>query len=135
MGVPPSSTIIAHSPPRPAGTLQSKPDHARGAALNRVVVTGLGCITPIGNTVSDFRTSLFNGTTGIAPFPPYPEAPAREADDKTQGLRFTQSAAVKNFDPRQHLDSGIITATDRTTKFAIVAARQAALESQLEGLR
>jgi len=99
--------------------------------LNRVVVTGLGCITPIGNSVPDFRTSLFAGTSGIAPFPPYPEAPAREAHDKTQGLRFTQSAAVKNFNPGQHLDSGIITATDRTTQFAIVAARQAAAESQL----
>jgi nodulation protein E len=93
--------------------------------LNRVVVTGLGCITPIGNSVAEFRASLFNGTTGIAPFPPYPEAPG-----ETQGLRFTQSAAVKNFDPRAHLDSGIITATDRTTQFAIVAARQAALESR-----
>jgi nodulation protein E len=94
--------------------------------VNRVVVTGLGCITPIGNSVADFRTSLFNGTTGIAAFPPYPEAPGQ-----TQGLRFTQSAAVKNFDPREHLDSGIVVATDRTTQFAIVAARQAALESQL----
>jgi nodulation protein E len=99
--------------------------------LNRVVVTGLGCITPIGNSVPDFRTSLFAGTTGIAPFPPYPEAPVRGADDKTQGLRFTQSAAVKGFDPSQHLDSGIITATDRTTQFAIVAARQAVVGSQL----
>lgn len=99
--------------------------------MNRVVVTGLGCITPIGNSVADFRTSLFAGATGIAPFPPYPEAPAREAHDKTQGLRFTQSAAVKNFDPRDYLDSGIVTATDRTTHFAIVAARQAATESQL----
>jgi nodulation protein E len=95
--------------------------------VNRVVVTGLGCITPIGNTVEDFRNSLFAGQTGIAPFPPYPEAPGGE----NQGLRFTQSAAVKNFDPRQHLESGIITATDRTTHFAIVAARQAAAESQL----
>jgi nodulation protein E len=93
--------------------------------LNRVVVTGLGCITPIGNSVAEFRASLFNGTTGIAPFPRYPEAPG-----ETQGLRFTQSAAVKDFDPRVHLDSGIITATDRTTQFAIVAARQAALESR-----
>jgi nodulation protein E len=99
--------------------------------LNRVVVTGLGCITPIGNSIADFRTSLFNGATGIAPFPPYPEAPVREANDKAQGLRFTQSAAVKNFDPSQHFDSGIALATDRTTQFAIVAARQAALESQL----
>jgi nodulation protein E len=95
--------------------------------VNRVVVTGLGCITPIGNTVEEFRTSLFAGQTGIASFPPYPEAPGGQS----QGLRFTQSAAVKNFDPRQHLESGIITATDRTTHFAIVAARQAAAESQL----
>jgi len=99
--------------------------------VNRVVVTGLGCITPIGNTVADFRTSLFAGATGIAPFPPYPEAPAREAHDKSQGLRFTQTAAVKNFDASQHLDSGVITATDRTVHFAVVAARQAAAESQL----
>jgi nodulation protein E len=94
--------------------------------VNRVVVTGLGCITPIGNSVPDFQSSLFAGATGIAPFPPYPEAPS-----PTQGLRFTQTAAVKNFDPLQHLDSGIVTATDRTTHFAIVAARQAALDSQL----
>ncbi len=94
--------------------------------MNRVVVTGLGCITPIGNTVSTFRDSLFSGRTGIEPFPPYPEAPG-----PTQGLRFTQSARVKDFDPRQHLDSGIVAATDRTTHLAIVAARQAAAESQL----
>jgi nodulation protein E len=94
--------------------------------VNRVVVTGLGCITPIGNSVPEFRTALFAGNTGIAPFPPYPEAPG-----ETQGLRFTQSAAVRNFDPREHLESGIVTATDRTTQFAIVAARQAAIESQL----
>jgi nodulation protein E len=92
--------------------------------VNRVVVTGLGCITPIGNTIEDFRTSLFTGSTGIAPFPPYPEAPG-----PTQGLRFTQTAAVKNFDPAEHLASGIIAATDRTAHFAIVAARQAAQQS------
>jgi nodulation protein E len=94
--------------------------------LNRVVVTGLGCITPIGNTVEEFRTSLFNGATGIAPFPPYPEAPG-----ETQGLRFTRSAYVKDFDARQHLDSGVVISSDRTTHFAIVAARQAVAESQI----
>ena len=92
--------------------------------MNRVVVTGLGCITPIGNTIEAFRTSLFTGATGIAPFPPYPEAPG-----PTPGLRFTQTAAVKDFDPAEHLSSGIIAATDRTAHFAIVAARQAAQQS------
>ena len=110
---------------RPAGQSTIRPA-PKGKALNRVVVTGLGCVTPIGNTVADFRTSLFAGLTGIAAFPPYPEAPG-----ETQGLRFTRSAFVKDFDPLQHLDSGVTTATDRTTHFAIVAARQAALESQL----
>src|SRR5271170_5589559 len=73
--------------PNPRKNLQLS-EHQYGEEVNRVVVTGLGCITPIGNTVADFRTSLFSGATGIAPFPPYPEAPAREAHDKTQGLRF-----------------------------------------------
>jgi 3-oxoacyl-[acyl-carrier-protein] synthase II/nodulation protein E len=94
--------------------------------VNRVVVTGLGCVTPIGSTVEEFRTALFAGATGIEPFPPYPEAPG-----ETQGLRFTQSARVKNFDPRQHLESGTVVSTDRTTQFAIVAARQAAEHSNL----
>ena len=94
--------------------------------MNRVVVTGLGCVTPIGSTVEEFRTALFTGATGIEPFPPYPEAPG-----ETQGLRFTQSARVKNFDPRQHLESGTVVSTDRTTQFAIVAARQAAQHSNL----
>jgi nodulation protein E len=94
--------------------------------VNRVVVTGLGCVTPIGNNVETFRRSLFTGTTGIAPFPPYPEAPG-----PTQGLRFTRTGYIKDFDPAQHLPSGTITATDRTTQLAIVAARQAATEAQL----
>lgn len=94
--------------------------------MNRVVVTGLGCVTPIGSTVEDFRASLFAGETGIAPFPPFPEAPG-----ETQGLRFTQSARVKDFDPSPHLESGVIVSTDRTTQFAIVAARQAAQQSNL----
>jgi len=94
--------------------------------VNRVVVTGLGCVTPIGSTVEEFRTALFAGATGIEPFPPYPEAPG-----ETQGLRFTQSARVKNFAPRQHLESSTVVSTDRTTQFAIVAARQAAQHSNL----
>jgi len=94
--------------------------------VHRVVITGLGCITPIGNDVDSFRTSLFAGATGIAAFHAYPEAPG-----PTQGLRFTRTAAVKDFDPRQHLDSGVVVSTDRTTQFAILAARQAAQHSNL----
>ena len=94
--------------------------------MHRVVVTGLGCVTPIGSSIDEFRSALFSGTSGIAPFPSFAEAPG-----PTQGLRFTQSAAIPSFDPDQHLASGVIAATNRTAQLAIVAARQAAQQAQL----
>jgi 3-oxoacyl-[acyl-carrier-protein] synthase II/nodulation protein E len=93
--------------------------------VHRVVVTGLGCVTPIGSTVDDFRTSLFSCATGIAPIESIPEA------NGPSGLRFTQMAQVRDFDPAAHLSSGTIAATDRTAQFALVAAKQAAQQSQL----
>jgi nodulation protein E len=92
--------------------------------VRRVVVTGLGCVTPIGSTVDDFRSALHSGTTGIAPFTSLRDIP------EPLGLRFTQMAQVLEFDPHAHLPSGTIAASDRTSQFALVAARQAAEQSQ-----
>jgi nodulation protein E len=94
--------------------------------VNRVVITGLGCVTPIGSTVADFRESLFAGTTGISPITGVPDAP-----DGNPGVRYTQAAQIFDFDPAQHLESGIATATNRNAQFAIVAARQAAQQAKL----
>ena len=94
--------------------------------MNRVVITGLGCITPIGSTVSAFQDSLFAGNAGI-----YPIANVEDAPDGNPGVRYTQAAQVLDFDPTQHLTSGIISACNRNTQFAIVAARQAAEQSQV----
>jgi 3-oxoacyl-[acyl-carrier-protein] synthase II/nodulation protein E len=94
--------------------------------VNRVVITGLGCITPIGSTISAFRESLFAGKTGISPITGVEDAP-----DGNPGVRFTQSATVLDFDATQHLDSGIIAASNRNAQFAIVAARQAAQQADL----
>ncbi|HTH54123.1 MAG TPA: beta-ketoacyl-[acyl-carrier-protein] synthase family protein [Edaphobacter sp.] len=94
--------------------------------MNRVVITGLGCVTPIGSTVADFRESLFAGTTGISPITGVPDAP-----DGNPGVRYTQAAQIFDFDPAQHLESGIATATNRNAQFAIVAARQAAQQAKL----
>ena len=90
--------------------------------MKRVVVTGLGCVTPIGNTVEAFRESLFAGRTGIAPFDPGALAPH---------LRFKTIAQVKDFNPSEHFTSGIIGSTESGSEFGIVAARQAAAESGL----
>jgi 3-oxoacyl-[acyl-carrier-protein] synthase II/nodulation protein E len=95
--------------------------------LKRVVVTGLGCVTPIGNTTDEFRKALFAGRSGISPFEP--NFPGALSPDP--GLRFKQSALVKYFDPRDHISSGVIAATDPGALFGMVAARQAAHESHL----
>jgi nodulation protein E len=94
--------------------------------LKRVVITGLGCITPIGLTVPAFEDSLFSGHSGIAPFGLLPEA-----IEGSNGLRFNQMASITDFDPDQHLSSGVVGATNRTAQYAIVAARQAASQSGL----
>ena len=97
----------------------------------RVAVTGLGCITPIGNTVADFRDSLYAGRTGIAPF----DRNFPGALDPDSGLRFKATALVKNFDPVNHpaqkLASGVMVASDTSAQFGIVAARQAVEHSGL----
>ena len=99
--------------------------------MNRVVVTGLGCVTPIGNTVAAFRESMYAGRTGIAPFDPS----FLGALSPDPGLRFKTTGKVKNFDPihnpAQHLTSGVIVSSDTSAQFGIVAARQAAAESAL----
>lgn len=94
--------------------------------MNRVVITGLGCVTPIGSSVSSFKEALFSGTTGIAPIRDVPDAPNGDP-----GVRYSQAAQIFDFDPAQHLDSGVVAATNRNTHFGIVAARQAAQQSGL----
>jgi nodulation protein E len=99
--------------------------------VKRVVVTGLGCVTPIGNSVEEFRESMYAGRTGIAPFDTnFPGALSPDS-----GLRFKTTGKVKGFDPtrnpEQHLTSGVIISADTSAQFGIIAARQAAAESAL----
>jgi len=95
--------------------------------VKRVVITGLGCVTPIGNTVESFRASLYTGRSGIADF----DTAFPGALSPDPGLRFRTTARVKDFDPERHLTTGMIASTDSGAQFAIVAARQAAAESGL----
>jgi nodulation protein E len=82
---------------------------------HRVVVTGWGVVSPVGNTATSFWSSLTQGVCGIADATLIP----------TDQLRKKVVAEVKNFDPHQHFDDSQITQLDRVSQFAVVAARQA----------
>ncbi len=95
--------------------------------MKRVVITGLGCVTPIGNSVPAFSAAMYAGRTGITPFDPH--FPGALGPDS--GLRFSRTARVQGFDPMQHLTSGVASMTDPGGQFAIVSAREAAAQSGL----
>lgn len=81
----------------------------------RVVITGMGCVTPIGTGVSTFKESLMNGVGGAAPITLF--------DTTDYSVQF--AAEVKNFDPTLYLDKREAKKMDRFTQFAAVAAYQA----------
>jgi 3-oxoacyl-[acyl-carrier-protein] synthase II/nodulation protein E len=100
--------------------------------MKRVAVTGLGCITPIGNTVEAFRDSLYAGRSGIAPFDLSTMPGALSPDP---GIRFKTTAKVKGFSPTQNpdqrLSSGFILTSELGAQFGIISARQAVAQSGL----
>jgi 3-oxoacyl-[acyl-carrier-protein] synthase II/nodulation protein E len=100
--------------------------------VKRVVVTGLGCVTPIGNTVEEFRESLYAGRTGIAPFD-LSSMPGALSPDPS--VRFKTSGKVKNFNPTQNpdqrLSSGFMLTSELGAQFGIIAARQAVAHSSV----
>lgn len=85
----------------------------------RVVVTGLGAITPLGNNAADTWNGLASGRNGIGPITLF----------DTEGYKARLGAEVKGFDPRDYMDVNETLRTDRYTQFAIAAAEQAVEDS------
>ncbi|MEI9811000.1 MAG: beta-ketoacyl-ACP synthase II [Bacteroidota bacterium] len=89
--------------------------------LKRVVVTGMGALTPLGNSIDDYWNGLINGVSG--------------ADMITQfnasKFRTRFACEVKNFDPVQYLDRKEARKIDRFTQFALVASDQAMIDAGL----
>ena len=81
----------------------------------RVVVTGMGAITPIGNDVETFWNSLKNGTVGIGPITTF----------DTADFKAKLAAQVKDFDPKQYMDNKAARRMERFSQFAVAAAREA----------
>lgn len=89
----------------------------------RVVVTGLGAVTPLGNTVADTWEGLKTGRNGIAPITLFDTAP----------FKAKLAAEVKGFDPKDYLEVNDVLRTDRYARFAVAAAQQAVQDSGVEG--
>ncbi len=86
-----------------------------GKCGHRVVVTGLGCVTPIGENVDDFWHSLREGRCGIGPITKVPR----------DGLGIRIAAEVKHFDAERHFDRRQLKLLDPFAQYAVVAAREA----------
>jgi 3-oxoacyl-[acyl-carrier-protein] synthase II len=88
----------------------------------RVVVTGLGALTPIGNDVPTFWESLVNGVSGAGPI----------THIDTTKFKTQFACEVKNFNPLDHFDRKEVRKHDLFSIYAIVAARQAVKDANID---
>ncbi len=86
----------------------------------RVVITGLGAITPIGNTLSDYWDGLISGRNGIAPITLF--------DASRHGCRI--AGEVKGFDPHDYMERKEAKRMDRFAQLAVAASKQALADAQ-----
>jgi 3-oxoacyl-[acyl-carrier-protein] synthase II len=89
--------------------------------MKKVVVTGMGIISPIGNSIEDFCTSLKEGKSGIGPISCF----------DTTGFDVTIAGEVKDFDPSLWIDKKEARKMSRFTQFAAAAATQALFDADL----
>ena len=81
----------------------------------RVVVTGMGAITPIGNSVEEFWNGVKAGQIGFAPITYF----------DTTDYKCKLAAEVKNFDPSQYMDKKAARRMEQFCQFAVAAAKEA----------
>lgn len=89
--------------------------------LKRVVVTGLGALTPIGNNISEYWNSLLAGVSGAGPITRF----------DASKLKTHFACEVKGFQPADHFDRKEARKYDLYSQFAIVAAREAIKDANL----
>ena len=89
--------------------------------LKRVVITGLGALTPIGNTVDEYWESLINGKSGAAPI--------KQFDASLFKTKF--ACEIKDFDINDHLDRKEARKLDQFSQYAMVSSSEAMVDSGL----
>jgi 3-oxoacyl-[acyl-carrier-protein] synthase II len=91
--------------------------------LKRVVITGIGALTPIGNSTSDYWAALLNGVPGAGPITLF--------DASKFKTRF--ACELKGFDPLQYLDRKESRKVDRYTQIALAASDEAVRDAGITG--
>ncbi len=94
---------------------------AFGANKRRVVVTGMGVITPLGNTVQEYWQALMNGKSGAGPITLF--------DASIYDTRF--ACEVKGFDPLKYMDRKLAQRADLFTLYGLAACQDAIKDSEL----
>ena len=87
--------------------------------LKRVVVTGLGALTPLGNNVNDFWNSLIDGKSGVDNITYF--------DTTEFDTKF--AAELKGFDPLNYMDRKLAQRVDPFTQYAMIATDMAVADS------
>lgn len=88
----------------------------------RVVITGMGAVTPIGNNVEDFWANIKKGTVGIGPITKF----------DTSDYKAHLAAEVKDFDPLQYMDKKSARRMEDFSQYAVVAAKEAMEDAGLD---
>ncbi|MBR5672399.1 MAG: beta-ketoacyl-[Spirochaetales bacterium] len=91
--------------------------------MKRVVVTGMGCITPVGNDIPTFWSSIVAGKNGIGPI----------ARFDTTDFKAKLAAEVKDFDPNLYMEKAEIRKSDLFAQYGMAAAYQAVQDSGILG--
>ncbi|WP_291868228.1 beta-ketoacyl-ACP synthase II [Maribacter sp.] len=90
--------------------------------LKRVVVTGLGALTPIGNNIEEYWNALIAGKSGAAPVTYY----------DTEKFKTKFACELKNYNPLDHFDRKEARKLDKFAQYALIASDEAILDSGLD---
>ncbi len=90
--------------------------------MNRVVVTGLGALTPIGNNIKEYLDGLQNGVSGANPITYF---------DASQ-FKTQFACELKNFDPEQFIDPREVRRLDKFSVYALICADEAFVDAGLD---
>ena len=90
--------------------------------MKRVVITGIGALTPIGNNLNEFWTNLKNGVSGAGPITKF----------DTEKFKVKFACELKGYDPKDHFDVKEIRKYDPFSQYALVAVEEAVKHGNID---